>query len=238
MNDSDIIKALHTLRSVEPDKQWLASSRQQLVRRIADSQEISDFPAKRSSILVFFNAPVRLSLAGSFLAFASIITLASAAQQSLPGEPLYSVKRTTEQVERAMPADEATQTKRSVEFAQRRVEELEKVAANSADTQDNTVVQERAASYRKTLARAETTEATQESARETGVIKESAETLAMVLSESKNGGDFTAMLRATIANRLAACQDEEIRIDIQNLLAEGDVASLVEANELSVRCTE
>lgn len=236
MTDNDLIKKLHTLRTIEPNKQWLAFSRTQLLNGMAQRNEQKSI-MHFTPLLTLFDTPMRVSFAGAFLAFIGVIGVAAGSQQSIPGDALYSVKRTTEQMEAVLPADSETQIKRDTNLAQRRVDELQKVAQKQTTGSEQTTqmaqaVEKRAQSYQKTLA------TNSESSKETGVIKESAESLAMVLSASKDSEDFTATLRATIASRLEACKDEEILKQINDFLAQADVPSLIEANELSVRCGE
>jgi len=112
---------------------------------------------------------------------------------------------------------------------------LHEMAAKS----ENYAVQARAETYKETLAMSGNDGVeTGPSAKESNIIKESAETLAMVLSSTNDESDFTTTLRVMIASRLTSCANEEMLANIQALLATGEVANLIEANELSVRCTE
>ena len=239
MNDTELIKTLHTLRTIEPNAQWLASSRANLISHIG-AQE-SAFATSRSLSSIFYllssivSTPARASFTTAVFAIAFFGVLGGLSTQSLPGEPLYSVKRTAEYMEFALPADEASQAKRDTEIAQRRVEELGQMAAKS----ENYAVQARAETYKETLAMSGNDGVeTGPSAKESNIIKESAETLAMVLSSTNDESDFTTTLRVMIASRLTSCANEEMLANIQALLATGEVANLIEANELSVRCTE
>ena len=45
-------------------------------------------------------------------------------------------------------------------------------------------------------------------------------------------------LKLATQDRLAQCSDEGAQAEIQELLNEGDVASLITATELSFRCSE
>lgn len=234
MTDQDLIQKLHILRTIEPNSQWLASSRQQLLSHISQNAH-NAAPSRSPFYFLVFATPARASFATAVFAIAFFGVLGGVSQQSLPGDPLYSVKRTAEYMEFALPADEASQAKRDTEIAQRRVEELGQIAEKS----ENRAVQARVETYKETLAVAENdARGASVSAKESNIIKESAETLAMVLSSTNDEADFTTILRATISSRLEFCANEDMLVAIQELLATGEVANLIEANELSVRCGE
>jgi len=67
---------------------------------------------------------VAIALALSALAGGTVY----AAQASLPGEALYAVKLGSEQVAMMLPGDNLARAERSLEFANRRIEELEALA--------------------------------------------------------------------------------------------------------------
>jgi len=109
MEEKEILKALSQLRKIKPDKNWAFLKKKEIL-----GPEIEIFP--------FF----KLTYAGIFL----ILILAGVfqiSQKTLPGEPLYPVKKMREKIQTIF-ISEKEKPKIILELAQRRAEELAKVA--------------------------------------------------------------------------------------------------------------
>lgn len=252
MTETDLIKKLQTLKTVEADQEWLISARQGMLRAMnASTQTTQTAPLGLLRYLADSAFSLRTGVAAAgFLFIAAASGALVFASNSLPGDPLYNVKLASEGVQNSLPANDMTQAERSDAIAQKRVNELSRVAQNipqSSGTDTNgfsPAVAKQIASYNQALQQnAQTLSKSSDSdikkvKDEAGIIQQSAQTLAIVLHQADNGADMEKALRATIGNRLPACKDEQMLGKVQKLLSSDEIADLIEANELSVRCTE
>lgn len=100
----------------------------------------------------FISRPVAIGVAGFVLAGSGLMTTVSAAQQSLPGDVLYSVKLINERAQLQL----ASLDRRAVlhtEFAQRRLREVEQLQSDTA-TRDTSIVTETMNAYTQEVASA------------------------------------------------------------------------------------
>ncbi|MFH1078423.1 MAG: DUF5667 domain-containing protein [Patescibacteria group bacterium] len=147
---------LRTLRTVgsrvEPDAAWLRSTRQTLVMQAKNSLPTSPVTSWQTAGQAFKHfAPLRLiqMARGPVLAVLSIFAIAlggsiasvSAAENSLPGDFLYSLKLATEQARLALTSAKEDKLKLKVEFTSRRGEELKQVAKEDVPEQSERVAQ-------------------------------------------------------------------------------------------------
>jgi hypothetical protein len=133
----DLIRQIKELKKIEPSQEWLNSTRGQLVAQI-DFQERADFKAgigffqwlrqPQSAALVI--CLLLIFIGGPWL-------MVKASQTSLPGDLLYSVKKITEDVQTSI-ASEDDKVQLQVEFAGRRLEELNKITEDSFSPEEKT----------------------------------------------------------------------------------------------------
>lgn len=261
MTELDLIKKFQAFKAVEADQEWLVSARQDIIRATnASTKSRSAFPIGLFRQLAdsAFSLRTGAAIAGFlFIAIASgTLVFAS---NSLPGDALYGIKLASEGVQNSLPANDLAQAQRQDAIAQKRVNELTQVAQNinqssDADTKDvSPAVAKQIASYNQALQQnaQALSQSSKDSAQkqsddsdikkvkdEAGIIQQSAQTLAIVLHQADNSADMEKALRATIGNRLPICKDEQMLDRVQKLLSSDEIADLIEANELSVRCTE
>ncbi|MFO7773105.1 MAG: DUF5667 domain-containing protein [Dehalococcoidia bacterium] len=119
---------------VKPSGSFKVKARVQLMEHIHDRQPVTKWPWARyngqtkqiplqrrfSMVSIIVAIVLTLSAVGGGTAYAS--------QASLPGDTLYQVKLSTEQVRMMMPADDVGRAERALSFAERRVEEMEALA--------------------------------------------------------------------------------------------------------------
>ncbi|MFH1612069.1 MAG: DUF5667 domain-containing protein [bacterium] len=137
MTDQELVKKIKGLKKIQPSKEWLSSVRHGLVNRIdlseSDSNQKTEFSSlwfsKFSTMALVFGLLIVNVIAGPWL-------LARASRSSLPGEMLYAVKKATEGV-RVKVTSEENKSQLQVELANRRLEELNKIAARFI-SDDNT----------------------------------------------------------------------------------------------------
>lgn len=113
MEEREIIEKIRKLREIKPEKKWVFLTK----KRILGEEAIEIFPIFR---------PIYASLFLFFL----LIGLFSLSQRSLPGEPLYYIKKVREKIETAFVKEEE-KPKVNLELANKRLEELKEVAEKS-----------------------------------------------------------------------------------------------------------
>ena len=127
MNEKEIIKNLKKLRKVRPEKDWVFSNKKELL-----GESLPYFPIMNVLRNISGNFFLVHKFASVFiLIFASFAGMAVYAQNSLPGDAFYSVKKATEKAQFAFKTgDEVTL---SFEVAQRRLDDLDRaVRTNSS----------------------------------------------------------------------------------------------------------
>jgi len=127
MTDKELIKNLRKLDKVQPSRQWLALLRRNLITQI-------DYDIKREKSARFgflfgwlggFQT-MALAVSSLFILFVGPWLTLKAAENSLPGDLLYSIKKASEGVQKTV-ANSEEKPRLQVEFASRRLEELSKV---------------------------------------------------------------------------------------------------------------
>ncbi|MEO5928015.1 MAG: DUF5667 domain-containing protein [Patescibacteria group bacterium] len=147
------ISALRTAeRRFEPDAAWIRTTRVSLLKEVSRSLPTEPVRAHRQ-VSQFFRhfVPPQISqmLRGPVIAMAAVMVTAlggsvasvSAAEQSLPGDFLYSLKLATEQARLAFTATKEDKLKLKIEFTSRRGDELKTVAESDAPEKPGRVVQ-------------------------------------------------------------------------------------------------
>ncbi len=121
ITEKELIAKLKELGQIKPGKDWVILTKS----RILGQESFERYPVSILSIFRFLFQP-RLAFASSVLAFA-LIGLFGFAQNSLPGDLLYPIKKTVERSQ-AIFVSEAEKPQASLETADKRLEELTKIA--------------------------------------------------------------------------------------------------------------
>ncbi len=136
---NDFQKKIKKLDQIKPSKDWLSSTRRSLEAQI-------DFDLATNPVhsgIRFLNWLKQPQTTALVLCLALIVMggpwlLVKASQASLPGEWLYSVKKANEGIQVRIASDD-NRGQLQLEFASRRVEELIKIARESANDQENSI---------------------------------------------------------------------------------------------------
>lgn len=131
--DAFIVKQLKNLRRVRPSASWLESQRSFLLSEIAQNKPT--FPIFNISKLfkpVFAVAMVLIVFASSL----GTIGIISAAQNSLPGDPLYALKTAFEKTQMTLASSDENRVELSIKFATQRMDEFAQIA-NKPEKRDN-----------------------------------------------------------------------------------------------------
>lgn len=139
--DETIVRKLNNLKKIRPSASWLSSQRSFLLSEISRSQKKEE--GKNLLVFPFFNFSKVFKPAFA-LAFAVIILISSlgtigvisAAQNSLPGDPLYVFKTAFEQTQMTLTPGEENKARLSIKFTDQRMEEFTQVVANPEKKQD------------------------------------------------------------------------------------------------------
>lgn len=137
MENKEIIKKIQELKKIKPSSEWLTLNRDFLLRECKASlgdvpmekiswQDYGQYFVRLFSQRMFEPAIVILLLLGVFLSSSLIV---NAAFYSLPGDYLYQVKIALERTQVAITPDEGKKVELKMEFAKKRVEELDKIVA-------------------------------------------------------------------------------------------------------------
>jgi len=119
---------------VKPSPSFKVRARVQLMDQIHSRQTVTKWPWFRYNSQVK-PIPYRRRFSMVRVIVAIVLTLSAigggtvyAAQASLPGDALYSIKLSTEQARMMLPGDDAARAERALNFAERRVGEIEALA--------------------------------------------------------------------------------------------------------------
>lgn len=151
LNKIRLIKAV--ARRTKPDASWVLSTRSTLLMQARNSMPIAAVE-KRSIVrewIKFFapifavnkwvRTPVVAVTAILLAIFGGSLLSVSAAEKSLPGDLLYSVKLATEQARLAMAKNPQDKVMLKTEFTERRVDEMKKVIASPVSGRTDRVMQ-------------------------------------------------------------------------------------------------
>ena len=114
MNTNNLIKEIKKLKTIEPSKNWVLLNKRELLGE-----------EKRFELFPFF----RPAYAGMFLLLLFIGTF-EIAQEALPGESLYLLKKITEKGQMIL-CSEKDKPMLNLELANRRLNELNEIALNN-----------------------------------------------------------------------------------------------------------
>ena len=133
MTEKEIIQKIQKLKSIQPSPAWLSLTRQNLIKQTSQlirSERMNwSFFDGLFGLKGYFKLGLIMSGVLIFLIGGPWLVI-KVSQASLPGELLYSVKRITEQIQIKV-APEETKAQLQVEFASRRLEELNKLHQDS-----------------------------------------------------------------------------------------------------------
>lgn len=136
----DRLRSLRAVgRRVEPDAAWVRATRGTLLMQAKNSLPTEPAPTYQTAkqfirhfmplrLVQFARGPVMATLSIFALALGGSIASVSAAERSLPGDFLYSLKLASEQARLALTPSKGEKLKLKVEFTTRRGEDLKQVA--------------------------------------------------------------------------------------------------------------
>jgi len=124
MREKEVINRLRKLRQIKPNRDWVIFTKTQILGE-SEKRDLTLFsiiPALR----ILFLKPAYTGLVFVFILKIGLFGTFILAQRSLPGDPLYFIKRITERTQAVfVPEEEKPQF--SLELTNRRLEELTKV---------------------------------------------------------------------------------------------------------------
>lgn len=147
------ISALRSIeRRVQPDEAWIRATRETLLMQVRNTLPTEAVrPATQvrdwfrhfvpKQVIYFFRGPLMATLSILTIALGGSVASVSAAEQSLPGDFLYSLKLATEQARLALTPSKDEKLKLKIEFTSRRGEELKSVAQDDTPSRPERVVQ-------------------------------------------------------------------------------------------------
>jgi hypothetical protein len=136
----DLYRSLRMLRDhergIKPDAAWVSVTRERLLMQVSNSIPTREAAARNRRVLAqaypnFFSilrGPVLATLSIVGIIFGGSFASVRAAERSLPGDMLYTVKLVTEQTRLAFERSKTEKVKLKVGFTRRRAEELKTVA--------------------------------------------------------------------------------------------------------------
>ncbi len=110
MKDQDLIKQLKSLKSIKPNQEWAFSAKRDILG-----------PEQEHTLVFGFILRHKPAFASATL-FSFVAALVIASYSALPGDMLFSVRKTTESIELMAKLEKA----QTIIIAQRRVEDLKK----------------------------------------------------------------------------------------------------------------
>ena len=143
-----LVKKLKELKNIRPDRAWVASQREILLSQITRQSTAKPQPLYikswyltksllPSNVLRFVARPVGVFTMIFSVVFCSGILGVNASRSSLPGDMLYGVKLTSERVQVGMTMNKPKKAEMHVDLAERRVTEMETIAAQPESTQED-----------------------------------------------------------------------------------------------------
>lgn len=235
----DIIKELHNLRTVRPSQDFIKSEREKLISLMEKDSafkevRIFNINKKRKDALLDLQKNLLykfLRPAGVFILVVGIIAgsgvgMSFASQDSVPGDIFYPVKLTFEKAQISLQTKEEEKVKLEVEFAGRRLEELNKVKTKEIleNTQESENAKIALDNYKKNI---ETVQKRLEVIKDKEFTKETAEVVDMVEKKTmeysttlktidninKNSQDNSKI--APVASTTEAIEGEKIEKNIE-----------------------
>ncbi len=159
MNEKELINSLSALKSVGPRDEWIKKNREVLSYQIFNGQEStqSEFGwfANFSLVVQRLAQPAPIAALIALFFIASSVLGIRAASNTKPGDPLYIAKTISEKVATGITFNEKEKAKLNVEFAQRRVAEMEQLShENGAAAAEDARVKELSDNFKEQIASA------------------------------------------------------------------------------------
>jgi hypothetical protein len=216
MDEKYLICKIKELRKIKPSKDWVVCTKVRILGEVPDAEP------KFISILEFFPRLVyrhnRLAFAG-LIVFAFLAGTFTFAQNSLPGDPIFVFKKITEK-SREILASEQDLPKVQLEFANKRLEELNEIAKTNQIKKLAPAIQE----FQANISRAaENLVKTQNpnvkqiafEARKLKENKEKIEALGIVVGETK---DFDNAMAALVERELSDLGERTLNAEQKEIL--------------------
>ncbi|MFC1700735.1 DUF5667 domain-containing protein [Patescibacteria group bacterium] len=133
MIEQDLVKKLKRLKKVQPSQEWLTFTRHNLINRARLYDNANSFSESTIGFWGWLKQYQAFALVGCLLINIAVgpWLIAKASRSSLPGELLYSIKKVSEGFQTKVASEEDV-IQLQVEFANRRLEELNKIAEKFA----------------------------------------------------------------------------------------------------------
>lgn len=132
MTEKEVIDKIIQLRQIKPSKQWIVFTKNRILEEEKTSQSFI-FSLKQIFLELFswlFFSPARTALVSGSTLVILFFGVVGLAQNSLPGDLLYPLKKLTEK-SRAIFVSEEEKPKTTLELADKRIEELTKIVENN-----------------------------------------------------------------------------------------------------------
>ena len=144
------ISRIKNLDSVQPDRRWEKTTKFDLLdeissqNRLMQAYKLSNSQKIDLFVMRFFNrmAPSMSKVLATFLVFMMFFGVNLAAQASVPGEPLWPVKRSIEEAELSLTFDPVKKTEVHIKHVSERLDEIDKILEDVATTEKTQVKKE------------------------------------------------------------------------------------------------
>lgn len=261
LNKIRLIRAV--ARRTKPDATWVLATRSTLLMQAKNSMPVA--AVEKKSVIkewVKFFAPIFAvnkwvrtpvtAIAVIMLAiFGGSLLSVSAAEKSLPGDLLYSVKLATEQARLAMAKNPQDKVKLKTEFTERRVDEMKQVVSSSSVSDRKDRVIQTAETLKRDLHTIKQQlsdmqgQSTPQTVKETAVIvDEKSNAVVQALQESKDAMTPEEKIKVTEAQVAASdtsVKAIEVLVDTHktagDIVTDQDVADVVKSHNESVAKT-
>lgn len=141
MTEKELISKLQTLKQITPRKDWVFSVKMEMFGENAVAPKVAAEPRYKKIFGNIFSITLQKKLAYSFatllLMFAGVFGFA---QYTLPGDPLFEVKKITEHSQSALTGE--SNVKSNVETFKKRSHDLAEVVKNNKDGNKASAVKE------------------------------------------------------------------------------------------------
>jgi len=229
MEEKELIAKLKELRQIKPSQDWVFLTKDQILNN--EEKYSNPFSAVLSVFRIIFAKPAYAATAVVFV-FVGLFGTFASAQNSLPGDMLYSVKKISERAQMTFSSQEDL-PRIQLELASKRMEELSRIAKENRVKNLAASINETKASIseaNKTLAKAASPDEVKKIVDE---IEEKAQavsqTLGVAFGEEELGELRQSSDKLYLSGLLSTLQDsdltenqEEILIVMQELAEEGE----------------
>ena len=231
IEEKELIGKIRELRQIRPRKDWVVLTKSQIIGE----------EKKYTSLFLFPFLKLKPVYAGLIVVFI-LFGLFGISQNSLPGDPLYSIKRITEKSQ-AVFVSEDEKPKAQLELTNKRLEELNKVAETNQVKNLSPAIEEYQASVSQAAENLKKIKEPEKAKEVVAVIKKIEknkqkveEVLATKIDEGKENGDSVQELYKTPAEvlikdletRTLSEEQQEILEEAKELYEAGDYSGALE----------